>query len=103
MIEEARKIRMIMGLRRAGITDTGVLSALERVPREVFLPPLFLDQAYDDVALPIGLGQTISQPRVVGYMTQQLELNDRHKVLEIGTGSGYQTAILARLCRRIYS
>ncbi|MBV6632510.1 MAG: protein-L-isoaspartate(D-aspartate) O-methyltransferase [Alphaproteobacteria bacterium] len=103
MIEEARKIRLIMGLRRAGVTDTGVLSALERVPREVFLPPLFLDQAYDDVALPIGLGQTISQPSVVGYMTQQLELNDRHKVLEIGTGSGYQTAILARLCRRIYS
>ena len=103
MIEEARKIRLIMGLRRAGVTETHVLSAIERVPREAFLPPLFHDQAYDDVALPIGLGQTISMPSVVGYMTQQLELHDRHKVLEIGTGSGYQTAILARLCRRIYT
>jgi len=103
MIEEARKIRLVMGLRRAGINDTAVLSAIERVPRELFLPPLFHDQAYDDVALPIGLGQTISQPSVVGFMTQELELNDRHKVLEVGTGSGYQTSILARLCRRVYS
>lgn len=103
MIEEARKIRLVMALRRAGVTETSVLSAIERVPREVFLPPLFHDQAYDDVALPIGMGQTISQPSVVGYMTQQLELNDRHKVLEIGTGSGYQAAILARLCRRLYT
>ncbi|MEO0392164.1 MAG: protein-L-isoaspartate(D-aspartate) O-methyltransferase [Pseudomonadota bacterium] len=103
MIQEARKIRLIMALRRAGVTETHVLSAIERVPRDVFLPPLFLDQAYDDVALPIGLGQTISQPSVVGYMTQQLALNDRHKVLEIGTGSGYQAAILSRLCRRLYT
>ena len=103
MIEEARKIRLVMALRRAGVTETSVLSAIEWVPREVFLPPLFHDQAYDDVALPIGMGQTISQPSVVGYMTQQLELNDRHKVLEIGTGSGYQAAILARLCRRLYT
>jgi len=103
MVEEARKIRLIMALRRAGVTQTHVLSAIERVPREAFLPPLFHDQAYDDVALPIGLGQTISMPSIVGYMTQQLELHDRHKVLEIGTGSGYQTAILSRLCRRIYT
>lgn len=103
MIEENRKIRLIMALRRAGVSDTAVLAAIERVAREKFIPDIFLDQAYDDVALPIGLGQTISQPSVVAFMTQELQLNDRLKVLEIGTGSGYQTAILARLCRRVYS
>lgn len=99
----ARKIRLIMKLRKCGITDTGVLAAIERVPREVFIPPQFHDQAYEDTALPIGRGQTISQPLVVASMTQELKLNDRHKVLEIGTGSGYQAAILAKLCRRVYS
>ena len=99
----ARKIRLIMKLRKSGITDTGVLGAIERVPREVFIPTYFHDQAYEDIALPIGRGQTISQPLVVASMTQELQVNDRHKVLEIGTGSGYQAAILAKLCRRVYS
>ena len=99
----ARKIRLIMKLRKSGITDTSVLAAIERVPREAFIPPMFHDQAYEDMALPIERGQTISQPLVVAYMTQELRVNDRHKVLEIGTGSGYQAAILAKLCRRVYS
>jgi len=92
-----------MKLRKCGITDTNVLAAIERIPREAFIPPMFHDQAYEDTALPIGRGQTISQPLVVATMTQELRLNDRHKVLEIGTGSGYQAAILAKLCRRVYS
>ena len=92
-----------MELRRQGITDTSVLGAIERVPREEFVPTAFRDRAYENVALPIGHGQTISQPAVVGYMTQELELGERMKVLEIGTGSGYQAAILSRLCRRLYT
>jgi protein-L-isoaspartate(D-aspartate) O-methyltransferase len=92
-----------MKLRRCGIVDSSVLGAIERIPREVFIPHYFHDQAYEDTALPIGRGQTISQPLVVASMTQELKLNDRHKVLEIGTGSGYQAAILAKLCRRVYS
>jgi protein-L-isoaspartate(D-aspartate) O-methyltransferase len=99
----ARKIRLIMELRRSGITQTSVLSAIERVPREDFIPNDFLDKAYDNIALPIGQGQTISQPIVVATMTQELELNDRHTVLEIGTGSGYQATILSHLARRVYS
>jgi protein-L-isoaspartate(D-aspartate) O-methyltransferase len=97
------KLRLIMELRRLGIFDQRVLSAIERVPREMFVPPTFLDQAYENVALPIGHGQTVSQPLVVALMTQALEVGDRHKVFEIGTGSGYQTAVLARLCRRVFS
>jgi protein-L-isoaspartate(D-aspartate) O-methyltransferase len=100
---EARKIRLLMHLRKSGVVDTDVLSAIERVPREAFLPPAFHDQAYEDMALPIGLGQTISQPLVVALMTQALKVGDRMKVLEIGTGSGYQTAVLARLARRVYT
>ena len=103
MIEESRKIRLLMSLRRSGVTDTKVLGAIERIPREVFVPPAFQDQAYEDMALPIGMGQTISQPLVVALMTQALEAGDRHKVLEIGTGSGYQAAVLAKLCRRLYT
>ena len=103
MTEEARKIRLLMELRRLGITDTRVLAAVERVPREDFVLPNFLDQAYENIALPIEQGQTISQPYVVAFMSQALEVGPRHKVLEIGTGSGYQTAILARLCRRVYT
>nr|WP_277346473.1 protein-L-isoaspartate(D-aspartate) O-methyltransferase [Sneathiella chungangensis] len=94
---------MIMELRRQGISNTEVLSAIERVPRDAFIPPTFRDRAYENIALPIASGQTISQPYVVAYMTQLLKLDKRRKVLEIGTGSGYQTAILARLCRRVYS
>ncbi len=99
----ARKIRLIMELRRAGIAETDVLSAIERIPREAFVPPLFQDQAYENRALPIGHGQTLSQPQVVAAMTQALEVGRRAKVLEIGTGSGYQAAVLSRLCRRVYT
>jgi protein-L-isoaspartate(D-aspartate) O-methyltransferase len=100
---ESRKIRLIMDLRNAGVTDTRVLAAIERIPRETFVEEAFLDQAYANQALPINCGQTISQPLVVGLMTQALEAGDRHKVLEVGTGSGYQTAILAKLVRRVYT
>jgi protein-L-isoaspartate(D-aspartate) O-methyltransferase len=103
MNDAARAIRLLMNLRRNGVTDTNVLSVIERVPREYFVPQNFNDKAYEDTALPIGHGQTISQPLVVAMMTQELELNNRHTVLEIGTGSGYQAAILAQLCRRVYS
>ena len=97
------RIRLLMELRASGITDTEVLSAIERVPREVFTAPQFRDQAYENTALPIGHGQTLSQPTVVALMSQAIAPNRRLKVLEIGTGSGYQTAILARLFRRVYT
>ncbi|MBC8337524.1 MAG: protein-L-isoaspartate(D-aspartate) O-methyltransferase [Rhodospirillales bacterium] len=99
----SRMADLISGLRENGVTDAAVLMALESLPREMFLPDLFRDRAYDDVALPIGHHQTLSQPSVVGRMTQALELSDRMKVLEIGTGSGYQASVLARLCRRLYT
>jgi len=97
------KIALVMALRRQGIKDNKVLSVIERLPREEFVSPAFQAQSYEDHALPIECGQTISQPFIVAYMTERLELTDRMKVLEIGTGSGYQTAVLARLCRRVYS
>ncbi len=99
----ARKIRLIMQLRRAGIGDTPVLSAIERIPREAFVPDCFQDQAYANRALPIGQGQTLSQPQVVARMTAALACDRRGKVLEIGTGTGYQAAVLSRLCRRLYT
>lgn len=92
-----------MALRRNGVTDTRVLAAIERIPRERFVPEPFQDQAWEDTALPIDLGQTISQPLIVALMTQALELGERQTVLEIGTGSGYQAAVLSRLCRRVYT
>jgi len=98
-----KRIRLIMHLRKLGITDARVLSAIERVPREEFVPEHARDQAWEDMALPIGLGQTISQPYVVAIMTQALELEDGDKVLEIGTGCGYQCAVLSHLCRRVYT
>jgi protein-L-isoaspartate(D-aspartate) O-methyltransferase len=100
---EARKIRLIMELRQGGISDTAVLSTIERIPREIFVPELFQDQAYENRALPIGHGQTVSQPQVVASMTQALAPTPRQKVLEVGTGSGYQAAVLSRLCRRVYT
>ena len=103
MNDGARKIRLIMELRQTGITDARVLSALERVPRERFVAPSLQDQAYDNMALPIGHDQTISQPYVVAFMTQALEVGERMRVLEIGTGSGYQASVLAHLCRRVYT
>ena len=100
---DSRKIRLILDLRRGGIADRRVLSAMERVPREAFVPEPLRHQAYENVALPIGHQQTISQPLVVGRMTQALAIGERHKVLEVGTGSGYQAAVLSYLCRRLYT
>jgi protein-L-isoaspartate(D-aspartate) O-methyltransferase len=97
------QIGLIMQLRRRGIRDNRVLRAIERVPRELFVDETFSEHAYQDIALPIECGQTISQPYVVALMTEKLELDDRHKVLEIGTGSGYQAAVLSHLCRRVYT
>ena len=98
-----RRLRLLMELRRTGIADARVLGAIEKTPREIFVPPAFADRAYENVALPIDSGQTISQPYVVALMTEKLEIGERHNVLEIGTGSGYQTAILARLARRVFT
>ena len=103
MIPASKKIRLILELRQGGIMDTALLAALETVPRDQFVPDAFRDRAYEDTALPISHGQTISQPLIVAKMLQALELNDRVKVLEIGTGSGYQTMILSHLCRRVYT
>ena len=97
------QINLIMQLRRRGIRTTRVLRAIELVPRDLFVDPAFAEHAYQDIALPIECGQTISQPYVVAYMTEKLEVDDRHKVLEIGTGSGYQAAVLSHLCRRLYT
>ena len=97
------KIRLLMALRRAGISDRRVLSAMEHTPREMFLPEEFRNRAYEDIALPIECDQTISQPYIVAYMTEQLQLHPRCRVLEIGTGSGYQCAVLSRLARRVHT
>jgi protein-L-isoaspartate(D-aspartate) O-methyltransferase len=90
-------------LKGRGITEAGVLSAMNRVLREEFVPESYESQAYSDCPLPIGMGQTISQPYIVALMTQELRLNNFSEVLEIGTGSGYQTAVLAKLARRVYT
>ena len=103
MVSAQDQIGLIMQLRRRGIRTTRVLRAIERVPRDLFVDQAFVDHAYQDIALPIECGQTISQPFVVAYMTEKLDLDDRHKVLEIGTGSGYQAAVLSHLCRRLYT
>ena len=100
---DVRKIRLTLELRESGINDSKVLSAIEKIPRELFIPQNFRNQAYDNIALPISENQTISQPFIVAKMTQLLELNKAHKVLEIGTGSGYQCAILSLLSRRVYT
>ena len=92
-----------LALRRRGISDQAVLRAMDEVPREHFVAPEFTDSAYADQALPIACGQTISQPYVVGYMTEQLEVAPEHRVLEIGTGSGYQAAVLSRIAREVVS
>jgi len=103
MNTDARKLRLLMSLRRSGVADAAVLGAIERIPRELFVPDTFQDRAWEDTALPIGHGQTISQPLVVAMMTEALELRNRPTVLEIGTGSGYQTAVLSLRCRRVYT
>lgn len=103
MNSDPRKIQLLMALRNQGVRDMRVLEAIERVPRELFVNEVFRNRAWDDRALPISCGQTISQPFIVAYMTHHLSLNERHKVLEVGTGSGYQTAVLSHLCRRVYT
>jgi protein-L-isoaspartate(D-aspartate) O-methyltransferase len=96
-------MEFLLGLRRHGITDAAVLRAMDEVPREHFVTRQNADVAYADQALPIACGQTISQPFVVAYMTAQLALRAEHRVLEIGTGSGYQAAVLSRLSREVVS
>ena len=103
MTPEELRARLVLELRGEGIGDDRVLRAMESVPREMFVPRAFQHQAWENVALPIDCGQTISQPAVVARMTEALDLDERMKVLEIGTGSGYQTAILSHLCRRVYT
>lgn len=100
---EADRAELIESLKRLGVADPRVLAAIERVPREEFLADAFRDRAYLNLALPIGHQQTISQPWVVARMTEALALSDRSKVLEVGTGCGYQSAVLALLCRRLYT
>jgi protein-L-isoaspartate(D-aspartate) O-methyltransferase len=97
------RMEFLLGLRRRGIVDQNVLRAMDEVPRNVFVMEAYRDDAYGDHALPIACGQTISQPYVVAYMTEQLGLRPEHRVLEIGTGSGYQAAILSRLAREVVS
>jgi protein-L-isoaspartate(D-aspartate) O-methyltransferase len=98
-----RKMRFVFALRSRGVTDARVLGAMERIDRGTFVRGLFADRAYEDMPLPIACGQTISQPSVVGLMTQALNVQPRDTVLEIGTGSGYQAAILSLLARRVYT
>lgn len=101
--EAERKMQFLFALRSKGITDQRVLSAMEKIDRGLFVRGLFAERAYEDMPLPIACGQTISQPSVVGLMTQALDISPRHKVLEIGTGSGYQAAVLSYLARRVYT
>jgi protein-L-isoaspartate(D-aspartate) O-methyltransferase len=98
-----RKMRFLFALRSRGVTDARVLTAMELVDRGLFVKGLFAERAYEDMPLPIACGQTISQPSVVGLMTQALNVQPRDTVLEVGTGSGYQAAILSQLARRVYT
>ncbi len=98
-----QQMRFLFTLRSKGVTDARVLAAMEAVDRGLFVRGHFADRAYEDMPLPIACGQTISQPSVVALMTQALEVSARDKVLEVGTGSGYQAAILAQLARRVYT
>ncbi len=104
MIDNATlKMQFLFSLRQAGVVDKQVLHAMERVDRKNFVTGIFSEKAYEDTPLPIACGQTISQPTVVGLMTQALQITSRDKVLEVGTGSGYQAAILSLLARRVYT
>ena len=100
---DPRAIQLVMALRKQGITDMRVLNAMERTPRDLFVEEAFGTSAYQDSALPIACGQTISQPYIVAFMTEALAVGEKMRVLEIGTGSGYQSAVLAPLCRKIYT
>ena len=103
MMTDEQRMQLVFALRQKGVRDTRVLEAMEKIDRGAFVKGLFSDRAYEDMPLPIACGQTISQPSVVGLMTQALKVEPRHKVLEIGTGSGYQAAILSLLARRVYT
>ena len=100
---DERLARLVLALREQGVTDPATLDAIEKTPRDLFTEELFKDRSWEDQALPIACGQTISQPFIVGLMTQALTIEPRNRVLEIGTGSGYQTAILSRMARLVYS
>jgi protein-L-isoaspartate(D-aspartate) O-methyltransferase len=100
---DTRAISLLMELRKQGVSNARVLSAIERTARNVFVEETFQTDAYLNTALPIACGQTISQPFVVAYMTDALDVGEKMSVLEIGTGSGYQSAVLALLCRRVYT
>ena len=100
---DTQKAKLVLSLRSGGVADPAVLNAIERTPRDLFVPDLFQERSWEETALPIACGQTISQPLIVGLMTQALSLDSRSRVLEIGTGSGYQTAVLARIARLVYS
>jgi protein-L-isoaspartate(D-aspartate) O-methyltransferase len=97
------QMQFLYTLRSKGVTDARVLTAMEQIDRGLFVKGLFADRAYEDMPLPISCGQTISQPSVVGLMTQALDISPRDKVLEVGTGSGYQAAVLSKLARRVYT
>jgi protein-L-isoaspartate(D-aspartate) O-methyltransferase len=103
MTEDHRPIALVMALRGQGILDPRVLAAMERTPRDLFVEAPFEGAAYENSALPIACGQTISQPYIVAYMSEKLEVTDKQRVLEIGTGSGYQAAVLSKLCRMVYT
>jgi protein-L-isoaspartate(D-aspartate) O-methyltransferase len=102
-MSDHRTVALLMALRGQGIADQRVLEAIEKTPRERFVEKPFEASAYDNSALPIACGQTISQPFIVAYITEALELSPKHRVLEIGTGSGYQAAVLARLAGWVYT
>ena len=103
MYEDIRRDMVKNQIERRGVSDPKVLRAVEKVPRHLFVPPGYMEYSYSDRPLPIGDGQTISQPYIVAYMTEVLEIKKWHRVLEIGTGSGYQTAVLAELSYRVYT
>ncbi|MEP2030048.1 MAG: protein-L-isoaspartate(D-aspartate) O-methyltransferase [Paracoccaceae bacterium] len=101
--QATRKMQFLFALRSKGVTDARVLTAMEQIDRGPFIRGIFTDRAYEDMPLPIACGQTISQPSIVGLMSQAMQLSQRDKVLEVGTGSGYQAAILSKLARRVYT
>lgn len=103
MTENTDRARLLLSIRRQGVSQDRILKAFESIPRELFVPEAYRAYAYDDSALPIECGQTISQPSLIARMTAELEVGARMRVLEVGTGSGYQAAILAKLCRRVYT
>ncbi|MFP7571428.1 protein-L-isoaspartate(D-aspartate) O-methyltransferase [Marivita sp. S2033] len=103
MIDPELKMQFLYALRSRGVTNAAVLTAMEQIDRAPFVKGYFAERAYEDMPLPIACGQTISQPSVVGLMTQALEVSARDTVLEVGTGSGYQAAILSQLARRVYT